>query len=236
MSRSSVSTPSTGSLSSKGVSCSISTASSCDSPADAINTRSLPELGANYAAVEYGVAGRPLRGEVESGDLHAVIPRPGGTLLAVADGLGHGYEAALAAKLAVITLTAQAHLPLLGLVKCCHEALMRTRGVEMSVASLDWRDETMTWLSIGNVAGLLVRANDQGKVTREHVLMRNGVVGHRLPPLRAATLRLHRGDLLIFATDGVREGFQSQVRVIPPRRRQIAFLRNMGRPRTTHWS
>jgi len=61
------------------------------------------------------------------------------------------------------------------------------------------------------VAGLLLRANDQGILEREHVLMRNGVVGHRLPPLRATTLRLNRGDLLIFATDGVREGFQSEV-------------------------
>jgi len=164
-----------------------------------------------YAAVEYGVATRPLRGYAESGDLHAVVPRPRGSLLAVADGLGHGYEAALASKVAVITLTAQAHLPLLHLVKRCHEALIKTRGVAMSIASLEWGDETMTWLSIGNVAGLLLRANDRGILEREHVLMRNGVLGHRLPPLRATTLRLNRGDLLIFATDGVREGFQSEI-------------------------
>ena len=38
--------------------------------------------------------------------------------------------------------------------------------------------------------------------------MRSGIVGHRLPPLRATTHRLRQGDLLIFATDGVREGFE----------------------------
>jgi serine/threonine protein phosphatase PrpC len=38
--------------------------------------------------------------------------------------------------------------------------------------------------------------------------MRNGVVGHRLPPLRATTQQLRQGDLLIFATDGVREGVE----------------------------
>ena len=163
-----------------------------------------------HVTVDYGVAARPLRGELESGDLHVVIPRPHGAIVAVADGLGHGYEAALAAKMAVNTLTAQAHFPLPDVVKVCHEALLRTRGVAMSIASLE--SETMTWLAVGNVAGLLLHADESGKVTREHVLMRNGVVGHRLPPLRAATQRLRRGDLLIFATDGVREGFESAVR------------------------
>jgi len=164
-------------------------------------------------AVDHAVAARPFPGEVESGDRHAVIARPRGTILAVADGLGHGYEAAVAAKLAMQVVTAQAHLPLLSIVKSCHEALVRTRGVALIVASLEWSDETMTWVSIGNVAGLLLRVDGQGLVQREHVMMRNGVVGNRLPPLRATTIALRRGDLLVFATDGVREGFQDDVRL-----------------------
>lgn len=83
----------------------------------------------------------------------------------------------------------------------------------MSIALLERADETMAWLSIGNVSGILLRANDQGGVEREYILTRNGVVGHRLPPVRVATLRLHKGDLLLFATDGVREGFHSDVRL-----------------------
>jgi serine phosphatase RsbU (regulator of sigma subunit) len=134
-------------------------------------------------------------------------------LAAVADGLGHGYEAALAAKVAVQTLAAQAHLPLLPLVKRCHEALVKTRGVALCVALLDARDETMTWLSIGNVAGVLCRAAQGAAPEREHVLMRNGVVGARLPPLRAATVSLRSGDILILATDGLREAFHTDVRL-----------------------
>src|ERR1700745_2715896 len=64
----------------------------------------------------------------------------------------------------------------------------------------------------GRGAALLLHADESGKVAREHILTRNGVVGHRLPPLRSATQRISRGDLLIFATDGVREGFESAVR------------------------
>jgi len=163
--------------------------------------------------VEYAVAAKALHAGAQSGDLHAVIPLPQGSPVAVADGLGHGYEAALAARIAVITLTAQANLPLPDLVKRCHEALTRTRGVAISIALLEWSGygDTVTWLSIGNVAGLLLRSGGRGRVEREYILTRNGVVGHRLPPLRTATVPLHRGDLLIFATDGVREGFHSEV-------------------------
>jgi phosphoserine phosphatase RsbX len=163
------------------------------------------------SVLEYAVASKPLPGEIESGDLCAVIARPHGWLVAVADGLGHGYEAAFASKLAMITLTAQAHLPLLDLVKYCHQSLLRTRGVALSIASLDYEEDTMTWISVGNVVGLLLRVNDAGNLEREHIVMRNGVVGHRLPPLRSATVGLDRDDLLVFATDGIREGFQTDV-------------------------
>jgi negative regulator of sigma-B (phosphoserine phosphatase) len=170
----------------------------------------------SYEAVDFGVAGRALPGQSTSGDLHTVIPRPRGAIVAVADGLGHGYEAAIAAKVAINTLTAHADLPLLDAVRCCHEALISTRGVAICVACLMWSDETLTWLSIGNVAALLLRADDRGSIQREHVLMRNGVVGHRLPPLRSATHPIRRSDLLILATDGVREGFEKGVRFAAP--------------------
>jgi negative regulator of sigma-B (phosphoserine phosphatase) len=170
----------------------------------------------SYAAVDYGVATRALPGQSTSGDLHAVIPRPRGAIVAVADGLGHGYEATIAAKVAVNTLTARADLPLLDAVRCCHEALIRTRGVAICVACLEWSDETLTWLSIGNVAALLLHADDRGSIQREHVLVGNGVVGHRLPPLRSTTHPIRRSDLLILATDGVRETFETDVSFAAP--------------------
>lgn len=166
-----------------------------------------------YTALDFGVAARPFPGQRESGDSYAVIPRPCGAIVAVVDGLGHGYEAALAAKVAVSTLAANADLALLPLVTTCHKALARTRGAALSAALLEWSDESLTWIAVGNVAGLLVHANEQGKFDREHILMRGGIIGHRLPPLRVATLRLHRGDMLILATDGIREGFQEEVMI-----------------------
>jgi phosphoserine phosphatase RsbX len=188
-------------------------------------------------AVECGIAAQPLRGEIESGDLHAVIARPDAILIAVVDGLWHGYEAAVAARVAVVTLTAQAHLPLLPLVKCCHEALIKTRGAAMSVALLERGNDTMAWLSIGNVAGIRLRADDWGRVEREHILTRNGVVGHRLPPVRAATLRLHRGICWSLPpTACVRDSTAMSTFTHPRRRSRIASSHNTGRRPMMPWS
>ena len=48
--------------------------------------------------VEWGVATRCRRGEATSGDLAVVALIPEGTLVAAIDGLGHGGEAARAAR------------------------------------------------------------------------------------------------------------------------------------------
>ena len=69
--------------------------------------------------VEWGSAGQALdesgRGE-ESGDLHVVAPFAGGALVAVIDGLGHGAEAAAAARAARRVISDHAGEPVLTLV------------------------------------------------------------------------------------------------------------------------
>jgi hypothetical protein len=42
---------------------------------------------------------------------------------------------------------------------------------------------------------------------REGLVPRGGVVGFRLPPLRAINLSVRRGDILVLATDGIRADF-----------------------------
>jgi len=55
--------------------------------------------------LEWGVAELVLPGQTESGDRYLVTPTPEGGLVAVVDGLGHGAEAAEAAKGAVRSLS-----------------------------------------------------------------------------------------------------------------------------------
>jgi negative regulator of sigma-B (phosphoserine phosphatase) len=41
--------------------------------------------------------------------------------------------------------------------------------------------------------------------------MRPGIIGYRLPPLNTAIVSLRPGDLIVLATDGLREGYLEAV-------------------------
>jgi hypothetical protein len=142
---------------------------------------------------------------------------PGGVLFAAVDGLGHGAEATTAARLAVEALREHAEESVIALVGRCHDRLRKTRGVVMSLASFRQADSTLTWLGVGNVEGTLVRANAGIKPPREDVLLRPGVVGFQIPPLRTVDLPVMPGDVLIFATDGVDSRFKEDAMAhLPP--------------------
>jgi phosphoserine phosphatase RsbX len=157
--------------------------------------------------VEYGVAKFALPGQGESGDHHLVCHNQNGVLIAAIDGIGHGEEAADAAKAAASILKAGVALPIISLVEECHEKLRPTRGVVLSVASIDPVHGMMSWLGVGNVQGVLMRADTKKGNPQETLLLRAGVVGSRLPPLQAAVLPIAKGDTLFFATDGISRDF-----------------------------
>ena len=162
------------------------------------------------------MASAPLAGQPESGDLGLVLPFPGGTLIGALDGLGHGDEAAAAARAAAGVLKAQPDAHVIWLVRRCHEALGETRGVVMSLASFSERYATLTWIGIGNVEGLLFRADAAASPRRETLLLRGGVVGFKLPPLGAAVLPVAPGDALVLATDGIRSEFANGLSLTHP--------------------
>jgi phosphoserine phosphatase RsbX len=160
-----------------------------------------------HPLLDYGVASRALAGESESGDACVVAPFAGGVLAGVIDGLGHGPEAAEAARVAVATLKGDPSGQVIDLVRTCHEALRRTRGVALSLASCHEATGTMTWIGVGNVEGALFRIDRNAARPRDALMLRGGVVGYQLPPLRAATHHLHAGDTLILVTDGISGGY-----------------------------
>ncbi|HYQ87078.1 MAG TPA: SpoIIE family protein phosphatase [Bacteroidota bacterium] len=157
--------------------------------------------------VEWASAGVALTGETESGDLHVVKHFEAGILVGVVDGLGHGPEAAFAARKAVAALEEHPEEPLIRLVRRCHESLKGTRGVVMSLASLDTGNNSASWLGIGNVEGILVREGSKPGPRIHRIIGWGGVVGYNLPELRPASLSLMENDLLVFASDGIRQEF-----------------------------
>lgn len=153
--------------------------------------------------IDWGVAARPMPGHSQSGDRHVVTEVPDGVRVVVMDALGHGPDAQEAARIAADTVEAYAHEPAPVLFERCHERLKRTRGVVMSVGTFRRRG-TLTWLGLGDVAGVLVRPESGGAGRRNWLLVRSGMVGGRLPLLRPTVIGVAHADTLYMATDGIR--------------------------------
>jgi len=160
-----------------------------------------PRMARGLAVVDWGVSVIPFAGERESGDDCVVRPFAKGTLIAVADGAGHGAGAAYAARLAIATVRSLAETDPTVLMRQCHRALQRTRGAAISVARFE--HGKLTWLGVGNVAGVLLRHGGRA----EPLLVRAGAIGYRLPALHASVAQVHPGDMLAIATDGIGAGF-----------------------------
>jgi len=156
-------------------------------------------------SLEWGTASMPMPGESVLGDRAVVDFAAQHVLLAVIDGVGHGPEAAAAARHAADTLTGSEPDVATAVLEC-HRVLAHTRGAALSLASIDGREHTLTWLGIGNVESRLLHGGDLIPVS-ESLLLHTGVIGHELPRLAPQTLPLTRGDILIFATDGIRRDF-----------------------------
>jgi len=171
-----------------------------------------PTVRERSPVIEWHAAASKAREQTASGDMHLVHSFKGGLLLAVVDGVGHGAAATAAAAAAVEVLKRHAKDSVISLVRRCHEALLGTRGVVMTVASLKTADDILTWIGVGNVEGRLLRA-DGGRChpSESTLLLRGGLVGFRLPALHASVLPIMQDDLLVFASDGIYPGFDAMV-------------------------
>lgn len=162
--------------------------------------------------IDYGVAMLVLAGEIRSGDRHLVEEHSRGVTIAVVDGLGHGAEAGSAADDAIATLAAHAQEDIGSLLRRCHERLRNTRGAVVTIACVEAVPGTMSWGGVGNVEAMLIHAAPRaGPARRDFPVLRGGIVGHRLPPLRPSVISVGPGDILILATDGVSRSFLEDV-------------------------
>jgi phosphoserine phosphatase RsbX len=155
--------------------------------------------------LQVGVAARPLSGEERSGDVAVALDFDGGALIGAIDGLGHGHAAADASQRALDAVRESPGASLAEIFEACHDALHRTRGAVMTLASFDFEAAELSWFGVGNVEARLLRT-DRAEPPEAPMLM-GGVVGQALPGIRPSRHRLHRGDMVLLATDGIAPQF-----------------------------
>lgn len=158
--------------------------------------------------VDVAVAGQAMPGQTESGDASLALPGSDRVLLLVVDGLGHGTEAAAAAKRAIAAAEHHAHEPLEAIFRHCHAALLGSRGAAMSAAILRPELRRLTWAGVGNVEGTLLTpgAWPTANRLRQNLVTRGGVVGYALPEVRVTSVECRPGSCLLLATDGIEHG------------------------------
>jgi phosphoserine phosphatase RsbX len=153
----------------------------------------------------WAAADRARGGAVDSGDSFVVVDRERGPLVAVLDGLGHGPEAARAARAGADALRRNCHQPMDALFRHCANALRATRGAVATICSFDHPSGRLTWAAIGNVVGLLLHRNGEAGPRRREVVQIGGILGHARRPPRIETVDLR--PLLVLATDGIHPDF-----------------------------
>jgi phosphoserine phosphatase RsbX len=163
--------------------------------------------------VDWAIASRTRPGELVAGDLALVSHGSAGALIATADGLGHGPAAARAARAAVREAVASLDGDVAAIARRCHRALRQTRGAALSLGLVARATQTVTWLGVGNVEGRVIHRRPHHPAPPQSLTLSPGVPGHDLPELVPEVLPLGRGDLLIFATDGIDRCFADDLDV-----------------------
>ncbi|HEY6135614.1 MAG TPA: SpoIIE family protein phosphatase [Rubrivivax sp.] len=120
-------------------------------------------------------------GESVSGDSWASCERDQRGGLIVADGLGHGPEAAIAADGAIGVFLRHPGLAPAELLGKAHESLRGTRGAAVAVVAFDAIDNRLTICGAGNIVGRLISGTEDRSLMTQH-----GTVGlqvHRWQPM-----------------------------------------------------
>lgn len=163
-----------------------------------VRARKLAAGAARHPQV--GIYGRPIGGELRSGD-HVVVLRDfRGLTVGLCDGLGHGPEARQAADVAIDALARNAAASPLGALEACHAAASTTRGGVMAVARLAVDGGDVEVASIGNVTTELVGPRRCARFASSSFVLGSPQRGLRIAH---ETRPRAPGDLLILFSDGV---------------------------------
>jgi anti-sigma regulatory factor (Ser/Thr protein kinase) len=140
----------------------------------------------------------PYPGEQVCGDDWAAHTTTNGTVILVADGLGHGKEAHEASSLAVRVFRKQPDLPPKEMLQGLHLALRGTRGAAIAVAFLDRRKRRVRYAGCGNISGRIF-----GKERSSGCVSRNGIVGHQMRSPVEFEYEWPKDAVVVVSSDGL---------------------------------
>jgi anti-sigma regulatory factor (Ser/Thr protein kinase) len=140
---------------------------------------------------------RPMAGEKVCGDRFAVRTGEHATVLLVADGLGHGSLAAVAAAAAVEAFHTFTDDSPAKIIAHLHGRLSHTRGAAVSVARME--GSAVVFAGLGNVAGAIAWPDGE----RRGMVSMPGIVGHQARTVREFSYPLDAQAAVVLHSDGL---------------------------------
>jgi anti-sigma regulatory factor (Ser/Thr protein kinase) len=145
----------------------------------------------------FGSVAVPIKGEEVCGDACVVRDTNAGRTMIVADGLGHGAQAATAAMEAIRLFIRHQERSVPEILEYVHAGLRATRGAAIALARFDAARSSIVYGGIGNIVGSIVQGSD-----RRRMISLNGTAGHVARRIQTFDYPFN-GGLVIMQSDGL---------------------------------
>jgi anti-sigma regulatory factor (Ser/Thr protein kinase) len=161
-------------------------------------------LRSRPTGMEFGAVCLPKPGEESCGDSWGAESSDAGsdggdrTVMVVADGLGHGSNAATASQLAIRAFRENAHLTSMQIAEAIHAALRSTRGAAVAVCELLRGKKQVCFTGIGNISAMIIT----GTATR-NMVSHNGTAGAEVRRIQTFTYPWEPESMIIMHSDGL---------------------------------
>lgn len=144
-----------------------------------------------------GAVNRPKPGQIACGDHWAVVSTGRRQIFLVADGLGHGPEAAEAGRNAVKAFHQHSSKSPGAVLEAIHSALHGTRGAAVAVAEVNEDTQTVCFAGVGNIAGEILNNLNSGMMSH------HGIVGFQIRKVQEFLYPYTTDSLLLLSSDGI---------------------------------
>jgi anti-sigma regulatory factor (Ser/Thr protein kinase) len=148
----------------------------------------------------WGAISRPAPHEISCGDTWRVAERNGEFALMIADGLGHGPEAAHAADEAGDVFDSDPFADLSAMLQNADVRMQRTRGAAVAAARIDGPGRMVRFIGVGNIAASLRSTDDN---VRLGLVSHNGIVGGRNCKIQEFQHACFPNSFLVMHSDGL---------------------------------
>jgi len=148
--------------------------------------------------MQSGMLCLPMQGQEVSGDGWGVEVLADKYICTVADGLGHGPDAAVAAQAALSMAQEFRDKAPAEIVERAHTALRSTRGAALAVGEIDPAKRSVRFCGVGNISARII-----SHAAVRHLVSYNGIVGQEARKIVEFAYPWSPDSLLIMHSDGL---------------------------------